>query len=169
MASRTCGSGYFFAIGISFSRFSWVGRAGKAPSVTGSPSPASADMFGTIPQVLTVMSRRLRHSPFRVPDDPQETDQGVVVVQRLPASHDHHMADPLPGGPFHLHNLGDHLAGAQIPHPSADGGGTEPAPHAAPDLGGDAGRQTIAVTHENGFDHIAVLQRKQELHGSIDL
>ena len=93
---------------------------------------------------------------------------GVVVVQRLPHSHEHDVAEAL-GLPGREENarradhLRDDLAGGQLAAEPHLAGGAEDAAHRAARLAADARGRPAREAHEHGLDPRAVGELQEEL------
>ena len=135
-------------------------------------------------QVLLRQSPHLRHqpagaeahvpqaqmNPVFLPQQPQEAHHLIIVVQRLPAAHEHHVGNPVRRGilfglsrafrvlfslrqkPVGRQDFPQHLPGAQAADAALQGGRAEFAAHPAAHLGGDAEAVSVVIPHQHPFD-----------------
>ena len=92
----------------------------------------------------------------------KEAHQIVIVVKRLPGSHNDDVGDPLPGHSADLVDLLEHFRRRQGPVQAVQGGGAESASHSASHLGGNADAVSEFVAHEHAF-HQRVVPHGEEI------
>ena len=117
-------------------------------------------MPGTTPTVDRVRCRaESPMSPCRRGDGAPDP---LVVGQRLPHPHEHHVGEPPgPGRPDRLGHLLDDLPGGELALEPGLSRGAELAGHGATGLGGDADGDPVGVVHEDGFDLRVVVERPE--------
>lgn len=105
-----------------------------------------------------------------VGEDVEGVHDGVVVMHRLAHAHHDHVAEFSVGkiareDAADVEDLGDDFAGAEVADEAHLPGGAEDAAHGAAGLGADADGVATVVTHEDGFDGLAVAEFEEEFAG----
>ena len=86
-----------------------------------------------------------------------EPEQIVIIIERFPGSHDHHIGNALFRILRNCINLIQHLCRCQIPFPAIESRGTEPTSHFAAYLGRNAHTVSMLIAHEHTLHEIPVL------------
>ena len=119
-------------------------------------------MFGTTPEVDSVIRRLEMRDALAVRDDQQRVAHGVEIIERLAHAHHHDIGDAALAGRHHAvgrpvaarpiaqavarhHHLADDFAGGEIAHQALRAGVTECAGERAADLARDAQRAALGV------------------------
>jgi hypothetical protein len=107
-------------------------------------------------------------APTDVGQDVESGHDRVVVVERLPHSHQDEVPHPALGGNGVEHTTGmedlrNDFTRTQVAHEPHLPGGAKYTPHGTARLSADADRVASLIAHENGFDDLTVCKAQQEL------
>ena len=91
---------------------------------------------------------------------PHRFQHGLGVEERLSHAHVYEIAYITPDGFLHGKELSRYLPGGEVPYITRKAGRAERASERASHLGGDAGRKSLSLPHEHGFDALSVPERK---------
>ncbi len=107
--------------------------------------------------------------PVLVRKHTDERQQIVVIVQRLPGAHDHHIAHPLSRQQRDGIDLIQHLPGGEVALQPLYARSAESAAHPAAHLGGDADAVAVLVLHPDALHQVPVRELEEEFLRAVYL
>ena len=86
--------------------------------------------------------------------------QRIIIIQRLPCSHNNYVMYPLFGPLLYLIYLIQHFRSCQSPFQSPQSRRTESAAHPAANLGRNTDGITMMIFHQHALNHTSIRQPK---------